>query len=67
MSLGMILLISVILGAIPTWRHSRNWGYAPSSVLGFALVNRGCFAVDGEAIGARPAREPQYAGSDQQD
>ena len=41
MSLGMILLIVVILillGVIPTWRHSRNWGYAPSGVLGFVLV-----------------------------
>ncbi|MEJ1962294.1 MAG: DUF3309 family protein [Gammaproteobacteria bacterium] len=41
MSLGMILLIIVILillGVIPTWPHSRNWGYAPSGVLGFVLV-----------------------------
>ena len=41
MSLGMILLIIVILmllGVIPTWRHSRNWGYAPSGVLGFVLA-----------------------------
>jgi len=41
MSLGMILLIIVILillGVIPTWRHSRSWGYAPSGVLGFVLV-----------------------------
>ncbi len=41
MSLGMILLIIVILillGVIPTWPHSRNWGYAPSGVLGLVLV-----------------------------
>ena len=37
MSLGTILLIVLILmliGAIPTWGHSRSWGYAPSGGLG---------------------------------
>ena len=37
MTLGTILLIVLILmllGAIPTWPHSRSWGYAPSGVLG---------------------------------
>lgn len=41
MSLGLILLIVVILllvGAIPTWPHSRSWGYAPSGILGVVLV-----------------------------
>jgi hypothetical protein len=41
MSLGTILLIVLILllvGAIPTWPHSRNWGYAPSGVLGFVVL-----------------------------
>ena len=41
MSLGTILLIIVILmliGAIPTWPHSRGWGYAPSGGLGLVLV-----------------------------
>ena len=41
MSLGTILLIIVILilvGALPTWPHSRNWGYYPSSGLGLVLV-----------------------------
>lgn len=40
-SLGTILLILVILllvGAIPSWPHSRSWGYGPSSVLGVILV-----------------------------
>lgn len=39
--LGTILLIVVVLllvGAIPSWPHSRNWGYAPSGVLGLVLV-----------------------------
>lgn len=41
MSLGTILLIVLILmlvGAIPTWRHSKSWGYAPSGVLGVVVV-----------------------------
>lgn len=41
MSLGAILLILLILmliGVIPTWPHSRSWGYRPSGVLGLLLV-----------------------------
>jgi len=41
MSLGTILLIIVLLmliGAIPTWPHSRAWGYGPSGGLGLALI-----------------------------
>jgi hypothetical protein len=41
MSLGSILLIVLILmliGVIPTWPHSRNWGYAPSGGLGTVLL-----------------------------
>lgn len=41
MSLGTILLIILVLlliGAIPTWPHSRGWGYGPSGGLGLVLV-----------------------------
>jgi hypothetical protein len=41
MSLGLILLIIVILllvGAIPSWPHSRSWGYGPSGGLGLVLI-----------------------------
>jgi hypothetical protein len=41
MSVGTILLIVLILlliGVIPTWPHSRNWGYAPSGGLGVVLI-----------------------------
>ena len=41
MSLSLILLIVVVLllvGAIPKWPHSRNWGYGPSGLLGVILV-----------------------------
>ncbi|MDP3653979.1 MAG: DUF3309 family protein [Rhodoferax sp.] len=41
MSLGTILLIVLILmlvGALPTWPHSSNWGYGPTSVLGMVVL-----------------------------
>jgi len=41
MSLGTILLIVLILlliGVIPSWPHSRSWGYAPSGVLGLIVL-----------------------------
>ncbi|SEB26417.1 DUF3309 family protein [Variovorax sp. YR216] len=41
MTLGTILLIVLILlliGVIPSWPHSRSWGFAPSGVLGFVVL-----------------------------
>ncbi len=41
MSLGTILLIVLILmliGAIPSWPHSRSWGYGPSGGLGLVVI-----------------------------
>lgn len=41
MSLGTILLIILILmlvGVLPTWSHSRSWGYAPSGGLGVVVL-----------------------------
>lgn len=34
----IVLLIVVVLGALPTWPHARNWGYAPSGGLGLVLL-----------------------------
>jgi hypothetical protein len=34
----LVLLILMLFGALPTWPHSRNWGYAPSGGLGLLLV-----------------------------
>lgn len=34
----LIILILVLVGALPTWGHSRNWGYAPSGVLGVIVL-----------------------------
>ena len=41
MSIGTILLVVLILmllGAIPSWPHSKGWGYGPSGGLGLVLV-----------------------------
>jgi hypothetical protein len=41
MSLGTILIVILLLmliGALPTWPHSRSWGYYPTGALGLVLV-----------------------------
>lgn len=34
----LVLLILMLLGAIPRWPYSRNWGYGPSGGLGTVLL-----------------------------
>ena len=34
----IVLLILMLLGALPTWPHSRSWGYYPSGGFGLVLV-----------------------------
>jgi len=41
MTLGTVLLVVLILlliGVIPSWPHSRGWGYGPSGILGLVLI-----------------------------
>ena len=41
MSIGTILLIILVLlliGALPSWPHSRSWGYGPTGIRGFVAV-----------------------------
>lgn len=41
MTLGTVLLIVlvlVLLGVLPTWSHSKSWGYAPSGSVGLVVV-----------------------------
>jgi Protein of unknown function (DUF3309) len=41
LSLGTILpivLILMLIGVVPAWRHSRGWGYAPSGMVGLVVV-----------------------------
>jgi hypothetical protein len=34
----LVVLILMLLGALPTWPHSKNWGYYPSGGLGLIVV-----------------------------
>jgi len=34
----LVILILLLLGALPTWGHSRNWGYFPSGGLGLLVL-----------------------------
>lgn len=34
----IIILILFLIGALPTWPHSKKWGYYPSGVLGLILL-----------------------------
>lgn len=34
----LVLLILLLVGALPTWPHSRSWGYAPTGVLSTVLL-----------------------------
>lgn len=39
--MGLILLVLVLLllvGGLPRWPYSRNWGYAPSGILGLVVL-----------------------------
>ena len=41
MSLGLILLVVLVLvlvGALPSWPHSRSWGYMPSGTVGIIVL-----------------------------
>lgn len=34
----IVILVLAIIGALPTWSHSRDWGYYPSGGLGLVVV-----------------------------
>jgi hypothetical protein len=34
----LIVLVLALLGVIPTWPHSKSWGYAPGGMLGLVVV-----------------------------
>ena len=34
----LIILILLLLGAVPRWPHSKNWGYGPSGGIGLVLI-----------------------------
>ncbi len=34
----IIILILILIGALPRWGHSRNWGYGPGGIVGVILI-----------------------------
>jgi Protein of unknown function (DUF3309) len=34
----LVIVILMLVGAVPAWPHSRNWGYYPSGALGLILL-----------------------------
>ena len=34
----VVILVLMLVGAVPAWPHSQNWGYAPSGTLGLLLI-----------------------------
>ena len=43
----VVVLLLMLVGALPTWRHSREWGYFPGGLLGFGLIVVIILAVTG--------------------
>ena len=43
----LVILVLMLLGALPSWPHSRSWGYAPSGTLGLLLIILLLLAVSG--------------------
>ena len=37
-TLILIILVLALIGALPTWPHSRSWGYGPSGITGVIVV-----------------------------
>ena len=37
-SILLVILVLALLGALPRWRHSRGWGYAPTGSVGVLVV-----------------------------
>jgi hypothetical protein len=38
MTILLVILVLMLLGALPAWPHSRSWGYAPSGTLGLVVL-----------------------------
>ena len=43
----VVVLILMLVGALPTWSHSRSWGYFPGGLLGLGLIVVVVLAVTG--------------------
>ena len=43
----IVIVVLMLLGAFPTWNHSKNWGYGPSGGMGLVLVILVILALSG--------------------
>ena len=43
----IVVLVLMLIGALPTWNHSRQWGYFPGGILGVVLLVLIVLAVTG--------------------
>ena len=34
----LVVVVLMLLGAMPTWRHSRGWGYGPTGIVGVLVI-----------------------------
>jgi fumarate reductase subunit D len=34
----LVVLILILLGVLPTWNHSRSWGYGPTGITGLVVI-----------------------------
>ena len=46
----IVVLILILIGALPTWPHSANWGYGPGGIVGGARHHRAGAGIDGQAV-----------------
>jgi len=37
-AVGLAMMIVVLVGVIPAWPHSRDWGYAPTGIVGIEVL-----------------------------
>ena len=52
----MVLIVLMLLGALPTWPHSRSWGYGPTGGLGLVLLIVVIRMLSGRLGGAKGRR-----------
>ena len=56
----IVILILMLLGALPSWPHSRNWGYYPSGGLGLVVLVLIAVLVALGSTGAAPFIYPMF-------
>ena len=63
----LVVLILLLVGAIPSWPHSRSWGYGPSGILGIVLIVVLVLALTGTSLGSGPTAERERGSFEPED